>query len=392
MAIVPINVSTFRVDDLGDVKPSVVIGGKTEKFVPNLNLSFACESGTEKYFINLNRRSVVVADETPSVDSEDKVSLSAGNETDVWHIDDKGRLKWDVKIASHPATNVFEWDMLSSAELEFYYQPELPDSEIKKGSIRPPEVIGSYAVYCGKSGHFKDASKNTIANYATGKLAHIYRPLCRDAKGVEAWADLLIGAGKLRITIPQKYLDDAAYPVMLDPTFGYTSNGASSENSLAYHNSSKVTPAESGTISSYSAYIRFTGGDDTLYLGIYSDDGASPSHPNTRLEYGTVAVSQNAGFTWNTVTGMSYAFTGSTVYWLGRGPGNGSVSVFQEAYDSGSANESWYKNGNTLPDPFGTDATSGFQSKIYSNYATYVAAGGSAIPVFMHHYLHNMGR
>ena len=221
-------VTAYRAEGLGDVKPKILIGGMTEKFVPNMNISFECESSTEQFFININRPSATVDKEVSSL-ALDKLSLSIGNETDIWHIDAKGRLKWDIEFKTKPTTNIFSWALTHSVGLEFHYQPVLTQEQVARGCKRPDDVIGSYAVYCNQSGHFKDAdvSGNTTVNYTTGKLLHIYRPLCRDAKGTTTWASLLIDKGTLTITIPQKWLDTAVYPVTLDPTIGYTSVGAS---------------------------------------------------------------------------------------------------------------------------------------------------------------------
>lgn len=50
--ITAINQTTFKAENLGDVKPLVIIGGSdTTKFVPNINMSFH----DDEFFINLNR-------------------------------------------------------------------------------------------------------------------------------------------------------------------------------------------------------------------------------------------------------------------------------------------------------------------------------------------------
>lgn len=299
-----------------------------------------------------------------------------------------GKFEYEVILKNKPPTNKIVLD-INTHDLDFFYQPPLEQWEIDKGNTRPDNVVGSYAVYHSTRGNVHKGQADAD-KYKTGKAFHIYRPELIDALGNRIWADLSIDVvlGKMTITASQAWLDSAAYPVIVDPTFGYTGGGASTETTNAFHNSTKVVPSESGTISSYTAYIKFITADDTLYLGLYSDDGADPSHPNARLEYGTVAVTANASFTWNTVSSMSYAFTGATTYWLGQGPGNGGVTGYREAYDAGSANGSWYKSGNALPDPFGTAATSGLQTKKYSSYATYVAAGGSntGVATKVHHY------
>jgi hypothetical protein len=72
-------------------------------------------------------------------------------------------------------------------------------------------------------------------NYKTGKLCHIYRPWAEDAKGQRVWCDLTIDADVMTITVPQDFLDSAAYPVLVDPTFGYTTHGASNDNPYGGH-------------------------------------------------------------------------------------------------------------------------------------------------------------
>ena len=46
--------------------PVALIGGKVEKFVPNVNLSFVDIVNKESCFLNLNRRSVSVKTEVPT--------------------------------------------------------------------------------------------------------------------------------------------------------------------------------------------------------------------------------------------------------------------------------------------------------------------------------------
>jgi len=124
--------NAYRADNLGDVKPKILIGGKTEKFVPNVNMSFALESSKEQFFLNINRASVTV-DKKASALVSDKLALTVGNETDIWHIDEKGRLKWDIQFAQKPSTNKFSWTLTHSEGLEFLYQPALTQEEIDKG-------------------------------------------------------------------------------------------------------------------------------------------------------------------------------------------------------------------------------------------------------------------
>jgi hypothetical protein len=75
---------------------------------------------------------------------------------------------------------------------------------------------GSYAVY----------KKETLMGEGTGKLCHIHRPEIIDSRGRRCWGDLSIVGNRLCITIPENWLGEALYPVIVDPTVGTTTIGS----------------------------------------------------------------------------------------------------------------------------------------------------------------------
>ena len=79
-----------------------------------------------------------------------------------------------------------------------------------------PFLKGSYAVY----------SKDTLLGEGTGKLCHIHRPEIIDARGRRCWGDLSIVENCLCISIPENWLSEATYPVIVDPTVGTTTVGS----------------------------------------------------------------------------------------------------------------------------------------------------------------------
>lgn len=229
------------VKNLGDIRHDTIVGGKSSvHFLPNMNISFH----EDEFFINLNRKDKKVSSDLCSYE-KDKTKLH-GKDTDVFYIDDQGRFKWDIDFDTKPESNVFDFDLKYSDGIEFWYQDFLTPEEIKRGVIRSEEVTGSYAVYCNKIHN----------NYKTGKLCHIYRPLCIDAEGNKSYALLKIEKNTLTITIDQDYMDKAVYPMTLDPTFGYTSQGASSEPANpSYSWATRFNCPESGIATSISAYV-----------------------------------------------------------------------------------------------------------------------------------------
>lgn len=133
-----------------------------------------------------------------------------------------GAFEIEVILLAKPDTNAFAFALSGTEDLDFFYQPPLTAAEMAAGTKRPDDVVGSYAVYHRYHANYKQGD----TNYATGKAYHIYRPKAVDALGNEQWAELSYATSTLTVTVPQSFLDKATYPVRVDPTFGYTTIGA----------------------------------------------------------------------------------------------------------------------------------------------------------------------
>ena len=345
--------------NLGDVKPVVIAGGKdTSKFAPNLNMSFF----DDEFYINLNRKDKAVQGDCATT-ADSKTKLSCGDDTDVFYIDKSGRFKWDIEFTTRPVVYSWTWELKHSPELEFYYQPELTAEEIKRGCTRPDEVVGSYAVYCNKANN----------KYKTGKLCHIYRPFCYDAKGNTIYADLKIADGQLTITIDAGWLNNAAYPVRLDPTLGYTSAGASGYNwdssiSLSMMDMVGYSAASSGTTDNiYIHASKQISSNMTIELGYYQS--------TARQAYTTKTGGWATG--WNTLSFSGHTITSGNTYRCALsvyGDWGGS-EAFGVSYDAVSnADQYWW-------DKISDTATysSGDNDQVkFSVYLKYTASGGKS--------------
>jgi len=118
-----------------------------------------------------------------------------------------GAFEYDCILEKEPESNVVTLLMDGAEQYDFFRQPDfVPDDFLK----------GSYAVY----------KKETLIGQGTGKLCHIHRPLIIDARGRKVWGDLSVVGNELRITIPQEWLSEAKYPVVIDPTVGTTTVGS----------------------------------------------------------------------------------------------------------------------------------------------------------------------
>jgi hypothetical protein len=189
-------------------------------------------------------------------------------------IDNAPTIEYEVIIPAKPVSIPtgfsFQIDMKN---LVVYYQPALNESEVipkgwfanatdiidENGTVRthrPENVVGSYAVY-------HSSKKNN--EYGLGQAFQIYRPQLIDAKGNIVWASMNITGNVLTITFPTDFLNEAVYPVTVDPSFGYTSAGTSSK-SVAVDSiigSVFTLTTGSGTADSMSFWARYSSGSDS---------------------------------------------------------------------------------------------------------------------------------
>lgn len=293
----------------------------------------------------------------------------------------EGGFKIDILLNKKPDTNRFCYQIKGAENYDFFYQPALTQEEIEQGAERPENIVGSYAVY------HKELKNHELGkdNYATGKVMHIPRPQVWELndESMKEWAELSYREGQLCVTARQEFLNKAKYPVRIDPTFGYTSVGASSGTVAVtdFVNGTtvgKYTFGSSESITSLSIYGQVTGGSGTQlnYNGvIYENTG---SLPVARLAYKTAALSTTLQW-WNFTFDSPYSAAAND-YWLGLNK-EAIGFAFTYKYDSGGTSRARNDGGGsgTPPsNPFGTDATSG-TNKI-SVYATYTASGGGAAP------------
>lgn len=297
----------------------------------------------------------------------------------------------DFTLDSKPDTNIFNYLITGAEDFDFFYQPALNEEFASSTCTptdcgeehRPEDVVGSYAIYSkDKSG---DCTNCGTANYATGKIAHIYRPKVIDASGNWVWASLNFSNGVLSVTVPQAFLDNATYPVHIDPTFGWAVAGASSTSNssasiYAYYGST-YTPSGAGTASSISIYSAYSGNPVNIELGIYKNSD------NTLLGHTSAISISNSGASpqWNSasfsptlsITAQQYilsffiaATTPTQLVWyydtVAAGVGDNLAKDSTNAYPNWPATNVW-SNGKPL--------TANRRASIYVTYtATAVAA------------------
>jgi hypothetical protein len=115
--------------------------------------------------------------------------------------------EYNCILNREPESNVITLLMEGADRFDFFRQPDF---------VKDPFLKGSYAVY----------KKETFVGEGTGKLCHIHRPEIIDSRGRRCWGDLSVVGNRLCITIPEEWLSEAKYPVIVDPTIGTTTIGS----------------------------------------------------------------------------------------------------------------------------------------------------------------------
>jgi hypothetical protein len=115
--------------------------------------------------------------------------------------------EYDCILEREPDSNVISLYMVGAEDFDFYRQPDF---------VADPFLKGSYAVY----------KKLPTLGEGTGKLCHINRPEIVDARGRRCWGELAVKGSMLYITIPEDWLGEAAYPVVVDPVVGTATVGS----------------------------------------------------------------------------------------------------------------------------------------------------------------------
>ena len=260
----------------------------------------------------------------------------------------------------------FHYNIIGCEDYDFMYQPPLSEEEIAEGDIRPEDIIGSYAVY-------HKLLKNN--QFETGKAFHIKRPIISDNDKNWIWGELGFESTTCTLTVyvPHEFLDNAVYPVRVDPTLGYTSMGGS--NSTVLLNTVATTYAtstEDGTVTSISLGIDGNTVGTVNAKGVIYDntqnnnalitDGVSPS---------TLLPASASGLFTTIAYSVSPSITTGTGYSIGF-VGDATVRYY---YDSPGGTQGWSDPTNSYASPQTTGATN-FQTRKISQYINYSVSGG----------------
>ena len=343
--------------EIKTAEPKLILN-KWDKEV-SLEISYPSEK------LSTNKPNTIINEEAK------KVTQNYGNISfDIYQIDNSS-MEYMIILNSKPKGDTIYLDLKGDENFDFYYQHAL-DSEMNndscnatdcQGTHRPENVVGSYAVY-------HKTNKNN--EYKTGKAFHIYRPKIFDANNKSIWGYLHYDKEKhqLRVTIPQEFLDKATYPIKVDPTFGYTSIGATADSISGGMYGSKFSSISSaGTSDKLSVYLKETDGiDGSVDCAQYGDDGSYDK--NTGSE--TIPGSTSAQWWDFEFESTKPTFSNGDDLWFFVGEdGSGEVEVYRDS-TGGTSRSNYYLT------PWRSDVTdfTGTDTNKWSIYLTYTSSGG----------------
>ena len=268
--------------------------------------------------------------------------------------------EYDCILNKEPESNVISLKMEGAEKFDFFRQPDF---------LEDPLLAGSYAVY----------KKDTLLGEGTGKLCHIHRPEIIDARGRRCWGKLAIIGNELQITVPEQFLSEVKYPVIVDPTIGTTTVGSQFKvggDVLNFEfkipvNRFLVSDAINGQCTAY-AYVNSDDMEGGGYGVLYSDNGNSPLTKRSsneqffelRVKSGQTAGWRSGVFNGSNVSAGSYIWFGicTEYFWCPR-------------FDYGAkCYAEWWDDYVSIPSSYPVYNVNWFEDFKLSMYFTYTSA------------------
>ena len=301
----------------------------------------------------------------------DKIEVIQGDYKALWYpkpeAGEFGGYEFEIWLGKKPPVAYLDLPF-NTQNLVGYVQPALTVQEIAEGHIRPPEVVGSIAVYhSSKSGNIKDGKQ-----YLTGKAFHLYWKIT-DAAGKVRYPMTNLLAGKIRVPLDA----DLVYPVVIGPTFGYTSIGGTSANLgkeiVQTHGDTYTGVAGTGVSMSIYSHLIAGGLNTNIQMAVY--DSASPSNLIANSNTPSVLINSETAQWWTSAYSTAPTFSAVEYYLAHNRSLNNQVKGY---YDVAGTNNLKYLSGVSYGTwPATITWTVGGSRVKFSIYANYTAAGGT---------------
>lgn len=256
-----------------------------------------------------------------------KVRTNDDYEHKYW-INESGNFEWGFYVKEKPFSNRFAFS-IDIYGLECHQQT---GSDIDS-------VYGSYAFYRDTISTFKQCAHNRHYDngyseiYKVGKAFHVYRAKAFDRHGISHWVDMTIYKNHLILEVPE----EIAYPIFVDPQWGYTDAGANDIN-IGYPVANiscqqLYIPGNNDSGDSLVAYIREPVGESGICrVGAYNMES---DLPNDEIDEIQLAATSSAAW----IKGAPHPvfghldFLADTTYCLAIGNNNDLVYYYYDEID-----------------------------------------------------------
>lgn len=300
-----------------------------------------------------------------------------------------GGFEFEWFLPKKPKSNILQ-ATISTKNIEFLYQAPLNEefpvgtnddgrivataSETEtrdaSGNIicqRAEEFVGSYAIYRVFS---NPLNYSNGYDYKAGKVGHIHRPKAIDASGNEVWCKLQIdtNTGILSVTVPEDFLKDATYPVIVDPTIGYTKVGSANfettSDTFYAPTVGTGTLAISATVSAISFYGYCESSSLGMKFAIYDSSGNLQTPQSSELTISDTTPQ------WRTQTFSGPSLSSGTRYYPAAffdwSSSTVSIHIYRDTGGASGVSKFQITTYPTFPDPATfSDSTSRYS--IYAN-------------------------
>ena len=371
--------------DKNSVQTEIGDSGSVE-FKPDLTVSKW--DGEVSFKVKPDISSVATAKKRLTIDGE-QFDYNADKKDYVFYDDstasENGGFEFKIILNEKPTTNTF-FEPIESNGVDFY--PQLPLNEEPQRSgvtctatecknstghvviYRPEDAVDSIAVYAtGKSGDFTALGG---MNYMAGKVAQIKRVKAIDAKGAWVYCKQTILNGIWTKTCPQDFLDNAAYPVVIDPTIGYTSLGVSTDSNDRglFLASGQTSSGEWDGFVTSIQIAAWSNPETHTKLALYNNQYGKPTSLVAGSSTGEITVKRTSKPTQDSewTSGSCLApISANTYYWPAFDADSNNMYI---AYDSTGAFSQYNVAYSAFP-PENTSNPGSYSGASYSLYASY---------------------
>jgi hypothetical protein len=201
--------------------------------------------------------------------------------------------------------------------LTTHYQPSLLQWEIDRGNTRPEHVVDSYAFYHATRSPLH-GEPGAAEKYKTGKAFHLYRLKAIDALGAEHWVTWRLDQAAQAMVIEfDRWFVDAVYPVSIDPTIGFSTEGTSVDPTDDFILANQHTTATAGDANPGTFYVYGSASTGTVSClgGVYAN-GENPPISNAALQSVTANMMLTTTPGWRSAPITWTNIAASTNYWL----------------------------------------------------------------------------